>query len=241
MNVVFARVACACGWLGILLLAALHVLRPDLDPALHMVSEYAVGAHGWVMACDFLALGLGCASLLASLIPHTRSVVGRIGGVFLAAAAAGLLMAALFPTDPFGTTPEQTSFSGHMHGMAVMIGNPGFIIDALLLSLSLRRNPAWASVRVPLFALTSLTWISFAAVFYMLMSATMQQGTMTALGAIGWPNRALVVAYGGWLICSAWPQVRAVGSSVDEKTWHERRPNARVTTTSGSRSSHHPR
>ena len=159
MTRVLARIAYAGGLLGIGLLAVVHVLRPELDPARRMVSEYAIGAHGWVMACVFSSLGFGCASLLASLVPHTRSPVGRIGIAFLAAAAVGLLMAAAFPTDPWGTAPEKASHSGQMHGFAVMIGNPGFILAALLLSFALRRNPAWARVRGPMLVLVGVAWI----------------------------------------------------------------------------------
>jgi hypothetical protein len=159
------------------------------------------------MSCVFGSLGVGCATLLASLVPHTRSLVGRIGIAFLAAAAVGLLMAAAFPTDPWGTAPERASYSGQMHGFAVMIGNPSFIFAALLLSLALRRNPAWSHVRLPMSVLAGVAWVSFAAVAYLLVTA-MRHGAMVLPAALGWANRALVVAYGGWLMFCAWPQAR---------------------------------
>ena len=41
-----ARVSLAACGLFVLLLAALHLLRPDLDPSWRFVSEYQLGEHG---------------------------------------------------------------------------------------------------------------------------------------------------------------------------------------------------
>src|SRR5262245_35199562 len=144
---ILGAAAFACALLGLLLLASLHILRPDLDPSQHFISEYAVGAHGWVMAFCFLSLGLGCASIIAVLITEIQSVTGRVGLGFLFAAMLGLVMAAAFPMDPLSVAPENASFSGHMHGVAAAIGNPGFIIGATLITLALRKNSTWARVK----------------------------------------------------------------------------------------------
>jgi len=93
-----------------------------------------------------------------------------------------------------------------------MIGNPSFILAALLLSFALRRNPAWISVRLPMFVLVGLCWVSFAAVFYLLVTA-MQARAAVLPDAIGWANRTLVVAYGAWLTFAAWPQARVKTSN----------------------------
>ena len=41
------------------LLAALHFLKPGLDPSWHFISEYAIGEYGWIMALAFLSLAPG--------------------------------------------------------------------------------------------------------------------------------------------------------------------------------------
>ena len=199
-----ARIAFGGGLIGLVLLAALHVLRPDLEPSWHVISEYAVGAHGWVMALSFFSLAVGCAGVLIVLVPRIKSVFGRIGLVFMLAAAVGLAMATVFPMDPITVSPENATFTGKMHGVAAMIGNPGFMIGALLLSLTLRRNPDWAQVRSLLLAMTALIWISFVLMIVFMISMMQQQGASPS-GGIGWANRLLWAAYCAWLMLAAWP------------------------------------
>jgi hypothetical protein len=55
-----AITAIACFTYSVLALLLLHVLRPDYAPVNHMISDYAVGRYGWVMATWFLAMSCGC-------------------------------------------------------------------------------------------------------------------------------------------------------------------------------------
>lgn len=55
-----ASAAFSCFGYFAIALVALHVLRPDYVPRSHMISDYAVGPHGWIMTIAFLALSLGC-------------------------------------------------------------------------------------------------------------------------------------------------------------------------------------
>ena len=199
-----ARTAFGGGLVSFLLLTALHLLRPDLEPSSHFISEYAVGAHGWVMALTFFSLAVGCAGILVVLVPRIKSVTGRIGLVCMLAAAVGLTMATFFPMDPITVSRDNSSFSGKMHGVAAMIGNPGFMIGALLLGLTLRQNPDWAQVRSPLLAMTAVIWISFV-LMIVFMIGMMQQEAASPTGAIGWANRLLWAAYCAWLMLAAWP------------------------------------
>lgn len=103
--------------LAIIALAALHLLKPEVSPSRNMISQYALGRHGWVMTLFFGALAAASASLFGGLIVHAQSFLGRIGLAFLLAAAIGLAMAARFPMDPAGTPRDQMSLSGKMHGL----------------------------------------------------------------------------------------------------------------------------
>lgn len=47
----------------VVLLAALHVLKPELDPSWRMGSEYAIGDYGWVMRIAFFSMALSCVAL----------------------------------------------------------------------------------------------------------------------------------------------------------------------------------
>ncbi|MBC8076047.1 MAG: DUF998 domain-containing protein, partial [Chloroflexales bacterium] len=61
-------------------IVALHLLRADLNPIEHFVSEYAVGAFGPVMTSAFITWGLGILALIIGLFrsaaPGGRSWVG---------------------------------------------------------------------------------------------------------------------------------------------------------------------
>ena len=62
-----ARVVIGAAALALTTLAALHVLKPDIHPSRTMISQYALGSHGWVMAVSFAAFGGASAALFAAL------------------------------------------------------------------------------------------------------------------------------------------------------------------------------
>ena len=71
----FGRVAFGAGAAGLLLLVGLHFAKPDVAPSWHMVSEYAIGRHGWLMTACFALLAISCAALLVALQPQTGSLL----------------------------------------------------------------------------------------------------------------------------------------------------------------------
>src|SRR5205809_843588 len=139
-----ARAVIGAAALAVTALATLHILKPDVHPSQNMISLYALGRHGWVMALCFAAFATATACLFAALVAHVSSLLGSIGLAFLLLAAVGLAMAALFPMDPV-STPAQMSFSGRMHGVSFLIGVPCQILSVLLLSVALGNNTSYAS------------------------------------------------------------------------------------------------
>jgi hypothetical protein len=201
-----ARAAIGAAALALIALAALHILKPDLDPSRSMISQYALGRHGWVMALSFAAFAAASACLLAALVPAAPSLLGRIGLAFLLAASVGLAMAALFPMDPASTAREQMSFSGRMHGVAFMIGVPGQVLAVLLLSLALGKQTAHAPL--PLLALAAVVWLSlFVMIAILLMMGPGKPPNPNGPEFLGWANRLLMVGYGAWLMVAAWPML----------------------------------
>jgi len=188
-----ARLSFAAAALSLVLLAALHVLSPEFDPSWRMVSEYASGDYGWVLALMFLSMAGSSVALFFAIKSQIRTIVGKIGLVFLLAAAVGLAMAAMF------------DWKHNLHGLASMIGVPSLSIAPMLISVSLVRNQAWSSTRQLFLWSANLTWMSL-----VLMIATMFIGLSQSGGEfgpdvpIGWPNRLLMLAYGGWLMIVAW-------------------------------------
>lgn len=188
-----ARWSLAAAATALVLLAALHILSPEFDPSWRMVSEYALGDYGWVLALMFLTWALSCVSLFFAIKSHIRTVGGKIGLGFLLAAAVGMSMAAVFDARH------------DLHGLAAMIGMPSLPIAAMLTSTSLVRNLAWSSARRWLLGTANLTWISLALMFAAVFFGLSQSGGEFGPNVLaGWPNRFLVVAYCVWLIAAAW-------------------------------------
>jgi hypothetical protein len=73
----------------------------------HSVSEYALGAYGWVMRLGFVLLSLAFA-VLAALLPKQRGTI--FGVVCLGAACVGLAGIAIFNTAGPGETLTLTAF-----------------------------------------------------------------------------------------------------------------------------------
>lgn len=190
---VAARLSLAAAAMTLLLLAALHILSPELDPSWRMVSEYALGNYGWVLALMFLTWALSCVVLFFAIKPHLGTVAGKIGLGFLLAAAVGMSMAAIFDARH------------DLHGLAAIIGMPSLPIAAMLISVSLTGNPVWSSARRLLLWTANLTWASLVLMFAMVFIGLSQSGGQFGPDVLaGWPNRLLVAAYCAWLMAAAW-------------------------------------
>jgi len=177
----------------LVLLAALHLISPEFDPSWRMVSEYALGDYGWVLALMFLAWALSCVALFFAIRSQIRTVRGRIGLGFLLVAAIGMSMAAVFDVRH------------DLHGLAALIGIPSLPIAAMLISVTLVRNQAWSSTRRLLLWTANLTWISLVLMNVAVFVGLSQNGGEFGPDVLaGWPNRFLVAAYCAWLMAVAW-------------------------------------
>lgn len=189
---------------ALVVLAALHLLKPEVSPSRNMISQYALGRHGWLMASFFGALSTASAFLTAALAADAQALRGRIGLAFLLAAAIGLAMAARFPMDPAGTPRERASFSGKMHGVAFLVGTPCQLLAVLLLSM-VHGQTSYA--RLALLAPAAVIWLSFGVVIaIMLMVGPGKPSNPDGPERfLGWPNRLFIVSYAVWLGVAAWP------------------------------------
>lgn len=206
-----ARLSVATAAVALVLLALLHLLRPELDPSWQPISEYALGEHGWIMTLAFLAWGLSAIGLFVAIRSQTRTVGGRIGLGFLLIGAAGPILAAVFPADPITTPPDALTTNGTLHSLGAVLGGNSLPIAAALLTWSLTRSKAsWSSVRRRLVWATVLAWAGLI-VFSVSMAILLPRGG-GQLGpevAVGWQNRFMVVTYLAWLAIAAGLAVRA--------------------------------
>ena len=187
----------------VLLLAILHVVRADLDPRWHMISEYGVGSSRWLMSAAFFALAAALFSIMLAFLGSAKGWLGFSSVVLLGMAGIGAAMGGLFPMDPMGTLPEHFSQSGKLHGVAFMIGTPGTLLGVTLLTAYLWRDADWQSAHSMLLATAGLVWLT-AIVFGASMTILLRKGATGPAFVIGWQNRALVLAWAVWVFALAW-------------------------------------
>jgi hypothetical protein len=189
---------------SLLLLITLHFLKPDYDPSWRMVSEYAIGDYGWVQVLSFFALGLSCLCVLFAVRPSIHNKRGYFGLFVLFVTAFALAGAGLFPIDPITARPEELTTNGSYHGLVSMIGVPGLVIAALLISWDLASNPDWQPIKALLLASAIFTLLSLILMFVTIGLLLPQAGAFGPSVLIGWPNRILWLAYCLWLMTAAW-------------------------------------
>ena len=198
-----APIAFAGSAATILLLASLHVLSPEFDPSWRMISEYAYGRFGGVLAAMFLALGSSTCAAALAIQPVLKTRAGQIGVGFLIAAGVGGLLAAVFDiSHDVG------------HGIAGLLGMGGFPIGAVLVSSNLGRIEGWRRVRPAVRVLAHLSWITLLVLIASLVLMSMQVmqvngGELPAaaptalppgvLGLDGWANRLNVLVTCAWV------------------------------------------
>ena len=171
-----------------------------------MISRYALGPYGWVMALCFAAWAAASALLFVALAPHASSSLDRGGQILLLAASVGLAMAARCRMDPVGTPRRDMSFSGKTHGIAFLVGVPALVLAASILSLSLARHGSHAAI--PLLLLTAAIWLSLIADRDRRDGGPAHGPDPHIPPLFGWTNRLLMVAYSAWLIVAAWPMAQ---------------------------------
>lgn len=191
----------------VVLVALLHLIRTDLAPRGHVLSEYALGPTGWIMTLAFLALAASFVALLIALKPYLSGWRGVVGIVALAVAAVGATLGGAFPMDPVGTPMDQASTSAQLHNLGFMLGGPGTLLAITFINWVLLRSPSWQGSRATLAATAAFAWLAMI-VFFVAVSMLMgnpQGGDMF----IGVWNRLLVVSWVVWVVVLALHSRRA--------------------------------
>jgi hypothetical protein len=207
MSRMAARLSFAAAATFLVLLAALHFIKPELDPSWRVMSEYAIGRHGWVMVLAFLSMALSCVALFAAIRTQTQTAGGKVGLAFLLVAAAGMTIAAVFTTDPITASSGELTTHGNLHALGTVLG-AGFPIAAALISRSLTRNRGWSKARRSLLWSAVLAWVGFLAFVLANVAMFPEDGTFGPDVMIGWPNRFMMVTFSAWLMTVAWQAVK---------------------------------
>lgn len=191
-----ALVALATAVLDLLVLAAFHVLSPQVDPVTEPTSAYAHASLGWLSGMVTVTTGIGALALARAVTPTTPGTGVRranAGAVLLAVFGLAKLVQSAFPIDVAG---EATS-SGVIHDVT---GNLAFFtlpVAAVLLGPWLR---AWTGRRYP----AVIGWALLAAVPLVLAG--------DAVGVFGLAQRLSLVLAAGWVGAAAAAIVRPSSS-----------------------------
>jgi hypothetical protein len=185
-------------------LAVLHFLEPEFNSG-HLISEYQLGRHGWMMSLAFCSFGIG-AMLLAQVIPphpSTRSERLSAWGLWLIGWA--LFAGGLCP--PIATRPIVAYVHG-VSGLVVIVGSP---VVFLLASWSLARAPAWSGTSRYLRWATALAWAGFLLFLASTAAFAGRAAGDSALGlhpAMSISNRLMIATYSVWFAVAAWGRAR---------------------------------
>jgi hypothetical protein len=198
-----ARLSFAAAATFVVLLAALHFIKPSLDPSWHFISEYAIGDFGWIMVLAFSSLALSFVTLFVAIRSQLPTIVGRIGLTLLLVSALGLTIAAIFTTDPITVSENAVTTEGTLHNLGGTLGI-AMPFAAALIGWKLARNPGWSSAKQPLLWATGLALVAFVVSFVSLgVIVSQNDGKFGPEVLVGWPNRFEILAYSVWLMVVA--------------------------------------
>ncbi len=147
------------------IVAAEHLLRPDLPPAEHFVSEYGIGSTRWLQSAGFVAWAASTAALALLAARRARGADGmrraglRAAAACLVAATAGALLCAAFATQTVaGQLPagvERTA-AGRLHDLGTLFILAGLVLAAVLVAFGLGERRHGLEVGVLALALVAI-------------------------------------------------------------------------------------
>jgi hypothetical protein len=180
---------------------AMHYVQPGLAPHEHFMSEYALGAGGWLMKTAFVALGTAVACLAVGLrrsVRHGRAV--RWAARLLLAAAVGFAASGVFDTDPIEVlvTGGDPSWHSMLHDLAGFVAFLATIVAALLLGRAFTHDESWR----PLAPVALLFGVALLALLAVMLASP--------VSAVGVAQRGFVVVLLLWFgVLGCWLTRRA--------------------------------
>jgi hypothetical protein len=172
---------------SIICVAILHIVRADLSPLSHRLSEYANGKYGWMMTAAFVTLGGGVMVLGVTIWARRGPAKGR--WIILATAimaAVGTLLSGVFRTG-------DSDFSEAIHSRASALAVVAIVALALTSSIPFADRNA----RAPLDFVGAGLAVTSAVLT--LVSPALHNTRWTGLS-----QRLLWIALVTWLLRTAW-------------------------------------
>lgn len=168
---------------AVVLIGALHVLAPELDPSITMISAYALGEHRTLFDAGMLFVVAGSVAILAALVRSGATAPSSVAAVLLGTWCVAMLAVVVFPTCD---CRMQVTVTGAVHAAASMIGFLCLPVAALCLARTSRHR---AGLRV----LAAVSLVLLVPMFFALVPvAAVAQTDLTAV-PFGLIERALAL------------------------------------------------
>jgi len=182
---------------------SMHVTQPELSPIDTPGSAYVLGRSGSWMTTTYFALAAALVIARFGLATNLAATVSRrLAGLTFLVAAAGAMLAGIFPMD-FPPPPRTTS--GRLHAVGGALTFVPWVMGTLLFSMSARRDQRWVR---PSRTLLALAVLSVCTAVVLPMSIR--------LGFAGGVQRLLLTLLFTWLILAAVHSMQADGSQPTE-------------------------
>lgn len=194
----------------LVVLALLHIIKPEVTPSWQTLSIYARGDWGWLGQVAYCLLGFTHLATLAMLKNQVKSRYGKVGLGFLAIAGVGGILGGLGVSDPLNTAQTAMTASGQLHAIGAGLEIWGVPIAALLVNLSLlRRNSNWKAAHKALAWTIALPLVGLV----LFMGSGAAAGTSVGPGdVIGYMNRVAIIAYMIWQIVLSHVLIKKLGN-----------------------------
>jgi Protein of unknown function (DUF998) len=125
----------------VVIIIALHFLRPDLNPIQRPTSEYAVGPFGWLMTSAFFSMSVASWALVIGLSQGvSQPARSRIGLGLVGLWGVGVLIAMFFPIDLDGA-PQ--TMSGTIHAINGPLTFLSLTVGVILISRRFKHDETW--------------------------------------------------------------------------------------------------
>jgi hypothetical protein len=176
-----AAASIALSLIGVVAVVALHVLRPELAPISHRLSEYAIGRYGGVMTAAFVCVGASLLMLAGAIVGADRRLFSRVVAATVGLAGLGMVVSGVFRTDVSRSGATADALHSAASGLAtlaligaavfwtavasrraapVVLATMGLALGAV--SPALHRS-RWSGLSQRLLWLTLLAWVIVAA------------------------------------------------------------------------------
>ncbi len=183
---------------------AVHLLNPAFSPVRNYISDYAVGAYGFIYTSAYWVTVVGCLALSVALFRQLPTgMSAKVGAVLIAVFGLTYALTAIFPTEILKPGEFPHGAAGGIHALAALIGWIAAFTGALLVSSAFSRRNELKRFAGPLRALAWLMVIAFVGVI----------GVMASRQPVaGLAEKIFIVLREAWLLLAAVGVIRAAGS-----------------------------